>query len=275
MKNILLLTDFSQSATNAISYAMHFFKHKKCTFYMLYVHKVGSYVSDDLLMSPKNSIHDSITAKPKAKLKTLVEKLKKENKTSDYHFKIIIDYDAFTDAVKQAINKFSIDFVVMGSNGASNVKEVVFGSNTINVIEKVACKTLVIPSNYKFVPVTDFLVTLNQDDKLTANLHEDIINFIADFNLKLHVLRISSEKNNANITLQDKERLSLLDSKYALIEDIPVDFAVSSYLQTNNIDLTAFVTHDKSFLERLFSSSPTKELKSRMKLPLLVLHSNS
>ena len=162
----------------------------------------------------------------------------------------------------------------MGSNGASNVKEVIFGSNTINVIEKVKCKTLVIPSNYEFLPVKEFLVSLNNDCKLNNHLREDIMDFIEDFDLKLHVLRVTSEKDTSQIALGDKERLSLLDSKYYLIEDVPVDFAVSSYLQTNAIDITAFIAQDKSLLERLFSTSASKVLKSRMKLPLLVLHSH-
>lgn len=272
MKKILLLTDFSKNATNAISYAMRFFEHKKCTFYVMYVHKARSYITDDLLVSPKNSIHDSITNKPKSKLNALVLKLKDDFKTNDYHFKTIIDYDVFTDAINQAINKYSIDFVVMGSNGASNVKEVIFGSNTINVIKKVHCKTLVIPNNYKFLPVKYFLVSLNKEDTLSTHLREEIIDFIEAFSLNLHVLRIT-ESNNSNIALQDKERLSLLDSTYSLIENVPVDYAVSSFLQTNEIDITAFISQDQSFLNRIFSASPNKELKSRMKLPLLVLHS--
>ncbi|MBU2927910.1 universal stress protein [Winogradskyella psychrotolerans] len=274
MKKILLLTDFSKNATNAITYAMEFFESKTCTFYVMYVHKLGSYVSDDLLNSPKNSIHDAITDKPKKKLNALLEKLKDDTKTKDYHFELLIDYDAFTDAVNQAVKKYSIDFVVIGSNGASNVKEVIFGSNTINVVEKVNCKTLVVPSNYKFSPVKAFLVSLNKHCTLNTNLRDAIIDFIEDFELKLHVLRVTSGKETSNIALADKEQLSLLDSMYYLIEDVPVDYAVSSYLQTNNIDITAFITQDKPFLKRLFSASPSKELKSRMKLPLLVLHTH-
>ncbi|WP_225036745.1 universal stress protein [Winogradskyella sp. SM1960] len=272
MKKVLLLTDFSKNATNAISYAMQFFASKTCTFYIMYVHKVGGYVSDDLLMSPKNSIHDSITEKPKTKLKALIEALKTDNKTKDYQFEYVIDYDVFTDAINQAVTKYAIDFVVMGSNGASNVKEVIFGSNTINVIKKVNCKTLVIPNNFSFLPVNEFLVSLNADDVIDTDLLENIIDFIEDFKLKLHVLRITSESEQPNLALKDKERLALLDSKYHLIEHVPVDYAVSSYLQTNTIDITAFIKKDKSFLNRLFNDSPSKELTSRMNLPLLVLH---
>lgn len=272
MKKILLLTDFSENATNAIRYAMQFFESKKCSFYILYVHKVSGYVSDDLVMSPNNSIHDSITKKPKEKLDALVEKLKNDTKDKDYNFETLIDFDVFTDAINQIVEKISIDFVVMGSNGASNVKEVIFGSNTINVIEKVDCKTLIIPSHYQFLPVKQFLVSLNTDDSFNNSLLEHIIDFVEDFKLKLHILRVTSENDTSNISLQDKERTALLDSVYHLVEGVPIDYAVSSYMQTNTIDITAFINQDKSFLKRLFSVAPGKELKSRLRLPLLILH---
>lgn len=274
MKKILLLTDFSKNATNAISYAMQFFKTKKCTFYLLHVHKARSYVTDDLLASPKNSIHDSIVEKQKIKLDALIKTLRRDYKAEDFYFEPIIDYDVFTDAINQAITKFNIDYLVMGSNGASNIKEVIFGSNTINVIEKVNCKTLVIPSSYNFLPVNELLVSLQPEDSLDTSLFEDILNFVEDFSPHLHVLRISLETDNSTLVKNDKEKLVLLDSQYHIIEGVPIDYAVSSYLQTNRIDMTSFITKEKSFLERLFSASPSKELKSRMKLPLLVLHSN-
>lgn len=274
MKKILLLTDFSKNSANAISYAMHFFESKECTFYVMHVHKARGYITDDLLTPPTNSIHDSLIKKPKAKLNTLVAKLQKKYTSQNYHFETIIDYDVFTDAINQAIDKLAIDYLVMGSNGESNVKEVIFGSNTINVIEKVNCKTLVIPNDYDFLPVTEFLLPLDSEDTFNDDIFQDVLDFLATFNVHMHVLRISSEKGASKIALSDKERLSLINCKYHIIEDVPIDYAVSSYLQTNPIQMTVFIAEDKTLLERFFSAAPGKELKSRMKLPLLVLHSD-
>ncbi|MFK7833822.1 MAG: universal stress protein [Winogradskyella sp.] len=274
MEHILLLTDFSKNATNAIAYAMQFFKSKTCAFYLMYVHKVKSYVTDDLVASPKNSIHDAIVQKPKAKLDTLIVKLQNDYSSEAYQFEALIDYDVFTDAINQVVDKFEIDYVVMGSNGASNVKEFIFGSNTINVIEKVNCTTLVIPSQYKYLPVKQLLVSLQPEDALENSVFDTILDVTEAFKLHLHVLRMSLKHDDANLVFKDKERLALLDSEYYLVEGVPVDYAVSSYLQTHHIDMTAFITHEKSLLQRLFSASPSKELKSRMQLPLLVLHQN-
>jgi len=273
MKKILLLTDFSKNATNAILYAMQFFSGNPCTFYLMYVHKVESYISDDLLVNSKDSVYEAIAEKPKAKLKTLKARLIKDYAHEHYEFKTVIDYDVFTDAIKQAVRKFSLDYIVMGSNGASNVKEVLMGSNTINVIEKVSCKTLVVPSAYRFQLPHEFLVVLNATTVLDQYLMDTIITFITRFKLKLHVLRLVKNIEDTTVVVNDLDNLAYLGARYQRVETDDVDKAVATYLETHPIDITTYVAQDKSFVERLFSASSNKEIKSRMNLPLLVLHS--
>ena len=103
MKQILLLTDFSDNALNANKYALHLFENETCTFHILNVHKMGSFTSDDLMRSPKESIYQSITKVPREKLDTLVDGLKKEFNNPNHTFQTHIDFDVFIDAVRQAV----------------------------------------------------------------------------------------------------------------------------------------------------------------------------
>ncbi|MCJ7759202.1 MAG: universal stress protein, partial [Gillisia sp.] len=41
MKKILLPTDFSETARNALEYALNFYKGEPCTFYFLSIYTVG------------------------------------------------------------------------------------------------------------------------------------------------------------------------------------------------------------------------------------------
>ena len=52
MKKILLPTDFSDSAWNAITYAMDFFKNEVCTFYLLHAYTPAFYRMDYILGGP-------------------------------------------------------------------------------------------------------------------------------------------------------------------------------------------------------------------------------
>ena len=275
MKSILILTDFSKSASNAIHYAMHFFESEPCVFHLMHVHKAGTFISDDLMTSPTENIYESFTKVPKTKLKSIIKDLKKTYNNPNHDFKFIVDFDVFTDAVNQAIRQHSIDYVVMGSNGQTGAVEVIFGSNTINVIRQVLCKTLVIPAQYEFKPISNFLLPLQFDDTIERE-EQDVINeFTSNFNLKLHVLRASKKAIETHTITSDHNMLEGFDCMYSITKESSFYKAVTEYLKTHSIDMTGLIVHDKSFIKRLFTESPTIELSKVIKLPLMIFHSRN
>lgn len=45
---------------------------------------------------------------------------------------------------------YVIDFIVLGTKGATVLKEVLFGSNTVHLIKYAKCSVLAVPSGFKF-----------------------------------------------------------------------------------------------------------------------------
>ena len=52
MKKILVPTDFSDNATNAIRYAVYLYKDVECTFYLLHTYSPAIYQAEYVLHSP-------------------------------------------------------------------------------------------------------------------------------------------------------------------------------------------------------------------------------
>jgi nucleotide-binding universal stress UspA family protein len=275
MKKILLLTDFSDNAHNAIHYAMHFFKSEICAFHVMHVHKARSFISDDLMTSSTESVYESFTKVPKQKLNTLVEGLKETYNNPNHTFEIIVDFDVFTDAISQAVKSKGIDIIVMGSNGATGAQEIVFGSNTIKVMRHVVCKTLIVPTAYTFKSISNFLLPLQFNDVLHSKQLDIINNFIQNYKLKLHVLRVCSKDNKTDTVLRDKKVIKKFNCYYSVEEELTFYQAVKVYLETNTIDMTGLIVHDKTFIQRLFTESPAVELSKIIKLPLMIFHSKT
>jgi len=272
MKNILLLSDFSINSENAIHYAMHLFKNEKCTFHIMHVHKIGSFTSDDLMHSPKESIYESITKEPREKLENLKKELEETHKNTNHTLETHIDFDVFLDAINQALTNLKIDFLVMGTNGASGVKEKLIGSNTVNVIRKVSCKTLIIPEGYTFAPIKELLLPLDPEDSITGKQFTDLLEFIETYKLHLDVLRINPNTENDELEQEDLSNLALFDCTYNIINNVAMDAALSSYMQTNTIDFLSLFVKNEGFLEHFFSKANTKVNISAISKPILVLH---
>ncbi|MCF6348807.1 MAG: universal stress protein [Flavobacteriaceae bacterium] len=103
-------------------------------FFLLNVHKISNYTTGDLITSTAiTSVYDSIIKNPKDVLESMIKKFDEDYINENYSFNVICDYDSFLSAVNQTIKLKNIDMIVMGSNGATETKEVIFGSNTMNL----------------------------------------------------------------------------------------------------------------------------------------------
>lgn len=277
MKNILLLTDFSKNAENAIRYALQLFEADICTFFVLHVEKVSSYTTSNLMTMGNSSVYDSVIKESKHKLAKFVSALELDYKNDNHSFKMLVDYDVMTDAIKQTVKSENIDLIVMGTNGVTGAKEVVFGSNTINVIRKVNYPTLVIPEDFKFRKPKDILLPLDLSDSLSGKAFIELMNFVKKQKSKLHILRIKPRNEKSKEEANDQEHIAYflkdLNYEYHSINDIPMHYVADCYTQTESIDMTALLVQREDLFERFFIGSSTTQISNEVRVPLLILHS--
>ena len=148
---ILLPTDFSKNAWHAIQYALYQFERIHCKFYVLHAHQV----SPSGLVSTINKERDTrlfeITLlEGQEKLNKVVNHLKAINKVPGHEFEGILEADSLLNAIGRNVVDKDIDFIFMGTQGATGMKEVFLGSNTVRVIRNIeTCPTMVVPENFE------------------------------------------------------------------------------------------------------------------------------
>ena len=277
MKRILLLTDFSENSLNAIRYAIKLLKGRVLTFVLLHVKSTDSYISDELMTAGNHSVYDSLMEEVKEQLEHLANQLMNEFKSDNLVFDAIVDYDNLADAINQIIKAKQIDIVVMGSNGVTGTKEVIFGSNTINVIRKVDCTTLIVPEGFSYRAPEKLLIPLDAEDKLTKKPFGRIIQFAESNANYLELFRITDETvediKESDLS-QLKQLITSIDYKYHLLSGVEIQQALSTFIQTHAIDMMALIHQKERLLKRLFNGSPIKAIGNHLHVPLLLFHSD-
>ncbi|APZ45464.1 universal stress protein [Polaribacter reichenbachii] len=278
MRNILLLTDFSENSINAIRYALHLFEDDICNFNMLYVQKSSSYLVDDFMLAGERSVYDTIIKKPKTQLAKLVVKIENEFNNKNFNFSYLVSYNSLVASVKEIIKSKEIDLIVIGTNGVTGADEVIFGSNTINIIREVDCATLIIPEDYKYIQrPKQILLPLDIDDSVKGNAFIDIIKFTNHFGKKLHLVRIKPNNEDSKEEKNDIRNIDFFlkdtDNEYHIVKNVSMPDVVNCYLQTHNIDLITLIVQKESLFERFITGSPTTKIAHKLSLPLLVFHS--
>jgi nucleotide-binding universal stress UspA family protein len=158
MIKILLPTDFSKASLNAIEYALDFASGSNVT--LVFYH---SFIPFDSVLAGAREKNREETIKVEQELKNRIEKLKvKMNENfPDVAIETCIDKGAESREIISYSEKNKIDLIVMGTKGASGLKEVLIGSVTSAIIDKSECPVLAVPSDYKFKSIQKILMPTN------------------------------------------------------------------------------------------------------------------
>ncbi len=149
MKKIILPTDFSYNAYNAICYTMNLLKDEEVTFYLLNTYTPAIYQTEYLLHSPGQiGLGDIYQSDSLNQLEELKKQLEKEFKNPKH---TIIPHSAFNilvDEVSAMVASEEADLVIMGTQGATGAKEIFLGTHTVHVIKKATCPVIAIPTDF-------------------------------------------------------------------------------------------------------------------------------
>lgn len=275
MKNVLVLTDFSTCSKNATQYAINFLKDTTCCFYIMHVHKSGSFTMDDLMSSATANVYESVLKTEQQQLQKFVDEFKETSQNDKHTFESILDYDTFLQAIYRVIEDKKIELVVAGYNGVSNVKEIIFGSHTLSIIRKIDCNTLIVPSDVKYHQPNTIFLPLDPKDHIQGEAFGEILDIVKTHHIQSHIVRVYEKPTSA--PRYDESFLMKhckdVDYKYHIIQNVPLHYVKSCYMQMHEIDMIGLVVQKESFFERLFKHSSTTEISKSLKKPLFVVHS--
>jgi len=279
MKKILLPTDFSPNSLNAIHYAVDLFKGRECDFYLLNVLKASTFISDDLMtMTPVESIYQSLIDASKKNINHIISKIKAENNDNKHGFHAIVDYDNFIDAINQLCQSEDIDLIIMGTKGASGLDKVLFGSNTIRVIQRCSTPVLAIPKNYKFNGLERIVFTSNYSTLYNLNELLQLLEISRLFNSKIQIIHLTGGQDLSHEQENNKAFLdayfSNLDHEFIDLNSDKIFETVNTYISNNNIKLLAMMSRKHSFFERLFVTHNVETFTFKIQVPLLVMENS-
>ena len=278
MKTILLPTDFSKNSINAIDYAVELFKDMACHFYILNVQKASSFISDDMLVvSSYATIYNTIVDAAKKSIANIISKIEEDKNNSKHHFHSVVDYDNFIDSINQVSSKYQVDLIVMGTKGASGLDKVIFGSNTVRVIQRCDTPVLAIPDGCGFQPLDKMAFSTNHFTLFEEEKLDPLKMFVKLYDAELTILHVADEnhlaqkqeKNNAFFNVCFPEALH----DYIDVNSKDMVAYIKQYLSNNSIRMLAMISEKHSFLERLFIKHPVESFAFNINIPFLVMHS--
>ncbi len=277
MKKIVLPTDFSENALNAIDYALQLFKDETCAFFILNTYTPMIYNYEYQLNADQYMMEavDMVKKNSEEKLDELVRTLKKKYNNLKHKFKTISSFNILSDEVIELTDQYDLDLVIMGTKGASKDREILFGSNTIHVIKKSKCPVLAIPENFDFEAPKEILFPTDYKINYQLKVLKLIIEIANMYNPRINILHVFYDEELTKDQDQNKMKLDDYFNNTAHlfynVSNQNITDAIKKFQLRAKINLLIMMNNRQSFFEKLFSKSAINQIALHLNIPLLVI----
>lgn len=276
MKTILVPTDFSKNAENALDYAIQLAKKEEfkiLLFHAFHYNYSGIETSPEIVLEQSIFVQEGI----EKRLKTLAQKTANKNHISCEY---INEQGLLTDKLEEVVKKKKIDLIVMGTQGATGLKEIFMGSNTARVISNVTCPVVAVPAKSTFKKIKKIIYATDYQNYDIDALQE-LIAIANNFEASIEVLHIANGKFSHLEEIKRMEKFQEKVEKKIVSDVISFNFLfgleindiIEEYLEETTINMIAVSTKHRGLFERIFgNNSITKKIVNHTKIPLIAFH---
>lgn len=276
MRKILIPTDFSENALNAIKYALELFKYERSEFIIM--HAFADEVYEHSIEMPRALFElykEKIWEQSDKKLQKLIAEMLTISPNPKHEYDYISVFGSLVDEANTIVDKENIDVIVMGTKGKSDDKHVLFGSNTLQVIKYVKCPVLAIPSMYHDVHPQNILFTTTYQLPYKRRELKLLSTIAKRFVATIKVLQISKFKELSH-RQQDNQNIikcGIKENKTEFLNQAGEDITdiISDFIQKNNIDMLVMVNTRRSYFENVLNTSTIEKIGWQIQIPFLVL----
>ncbi|RTY75160.1 universal stress protein [Flavobacterium sp. LS1R10] len=274
MKKILFPTDFSEVATNAFVHALEFAKIVQGELVLLHTFELPIY---DNQFFPENYavIYDSLALAQFDMFKDEIPKLRAI--ADERHLDKIKMSHRLMDGnllynIKKSIKEDKIDFVIMGTSGATGWEAFFMGTNTGAVISGIDIPMLCVPLEAKFkkTEIIGFTTRFRTKDKKALKMVLDIAKKTKAKVKCLYVKTSDSDVSNDTVTAWEQEFINE-PVEFFVINSDEVKETILDFIMYKEIDVLTMLTYKRGFFEGIFKPSLTKKIATNFDIPILAI----
>lgn len=269
MKTILVATDNSLVAINALHYAADFADETNQKIVLVTSYEMLVSSSYDVAFANPTSL--DIESSIKESHSSIIEKLK--NKHPQLVIESVVIQGNTTDTIINEAKKNNAELIVAGVSGRNAISSFILGSTTKSIIHENKFPVLAIPESatYKGIHRTAFAFDHKHFNRTKL---EVLTKFLHTVKSKLLIINVVHELTdlkmaNAVAGLELENLLYDVEHTYHYPADENIAKKINEFCKEFSIDCLAVIPHHHSFLEKMFASSQTDKILEHITIPLL------
>lgn len=273
MKRIIVPVDFSKYSEFALEMAANLAKRYDAEILVLHMLEI----SETILTKGSDDLQAEAVFFLKLAEKRFDEFLEKDFLEGVRITPIIKHFKVFTE-VNDVAKEHDADLIIMGSQGASGMKEIFMGSNTEKVVRHSDIPVLVMKHSPILMDFEKVVFACDFSDKaiepyLKASKMFDLLGstmHLVYVNLPNEKFRSSSEmESRVSDFLKKADGNTDKMSNVSFVDDYSVEKGILSFSENIKADIIAVSTHGRTGLAHFFEGSISEDLANHSVLPVM------
>ena len=274
MKTILYAADFSENSISALKSANVLAKKFDSKLIVMHVFDIPISIVSPVSVSYMRK-EKRLFVENRKKLKEFcLKNLGQKQETSNFHF-VVDENVSITDSIIEKAMKFDVDLVVLGTKGASAIKDFFLGSTAKGILRKAPCPVLAVPEKSDLATIkriayaTDFdkadIFAINKLAKIAKKLGAEI-----------RVVHVTTPKEYAGEEQMEwfkdmlKEKVDYAKMEFDLIFSDTIFEELLWYIQNTEVNLLAMLERkDNNLYQKYIQSDLVKRMVKNIDVPLL------
>jgi nucleotide-binding universal stress UspA family protein len=265
MKTLLVPTDFSDNAAVALDYAIDLANHWNSR--LIFVNAYHVATSAAVMVSVESIMRADAEADMSQLLDTVRPRLHGEARAEGH----VMHGDAI-GTVTYLCKKEAVDLVIMGTQGASGLKEIFSGSTANGIIKHARVPVLAIPAGHVFTPFKTMVLAVDQAGLSSSSTLTPLLSLAKNYAAAVRVYHKDTGETDKGIDPIIEMFLESVEHTfhYELDGDVMHE-RLHAFVDEYHADLLCMIRRQRSFLESLFHPSATTREMFKIRLPLLIL----
>jgi nucleotide-binding universal stress UspA family protein len=273
ISKILIPTDFSEVANNALQYAIQLAKKTQAEIHILYVKNIP--IMDNSF--PNNVYQTYMIEVDEFTKKSFEDLTSKFLKNAEVKFKTHTAFGFIQDEIQDFSEKNEIDLILLGTTGASGIQEILIGSNAASVAANSAIPVLIIPPTSNFEEIIHLVYATDYNEPEFPAVSR-LAYFANLYDADVSILHVKSDYDNffdAEHNFFSRNKNAAEFKKWKIIKlpkDGSIIESINTFITNNHSNMIVMAKHNRNFFDKLFHISLSKKMAYHTKIPLLVLN---
>ncbi len=270
MKRILVPTDFSQHAEYALKVAAQIAKKNNSEIILLHMLELPNQSSDAL--GGGSAIPEIMYFKNKAMER--LDSLMHEDYLQDLVISQVIQFEKAFEGILAVSRKNDVDFIVMGSHGASGFQELFIGSNTEKVVRSSEVPVLVVKNEIEEFHADNFVFASDFSEEIKKPFKK-LLDFANTFNSHLNLVMINTPNSFKSTGVAEKMMNEFVTEfqlqKYSMhiYNDANVEKGIINFANSVKADIIGMCTHGRTGFSHFFNGSISEDLVNHTVRPVI------